>query len=43
MADAPATIGHDMDVPETACSLQEWVSVASLLAEYICQKGTRAR
>lgn len=37
MADAPATIGHDIDVPELAYSLQECVSSPSLRAEYICQ------
>ena len=37
MAAAPATIGHDMDVPEIAASLQEMLSAPSLLAEYIWQ------
>ena len=36
MADAPATIGHDIDVPADAHSLQELESVPSPPAEYIC-------
>ena len=43
IADAPATIGHDMDVPLYAYSLQERSSVPSLDAEYICGANLRTR
>lgn len=37
MADAPATIGHAIDVPESAYSLQVPVLSPPLRAEYTCQ------
>lgn len=43
MAAAPATMGQDIDVPGSACSLQEFASSSpSLVAEYtLCYRTAR--